>query len=156
MLTTFSSNLKLWNIGSQTQVPLPVLVPVPVSVPASNAALNPALSNTVSILDSITDVNNIEPQVKFWNTNSNGNVNAGMRSKVVVENRTRGPNQSEKTSKNGKSIKAKFSALLSTKWEKTLWVTNRFTCLNNKIKLDWLTLSLNSSKIKCKTLFLLS
>ena len=33
-------------------------------------------------------------------------------------------------------------------------LTNRLTCLNNKIELDWLNLSLNSFKIHCKQKFL--
>ena len=33
-------------------------------------------------------------------------------------------------------------------------MTNRLTCINNKIELDWLNLSLNAFKLKCKSIFL--
>ena len=33
-------------------------------------------------------------------------------------------------------------------------MTNRFSCINNKIELHWLNLSLNAFKMKGKTLFL--
>ena len=34
-------------------------------------------------------------------------------------------------------------------------LVNRFTCINNKIMLDWLNLSLITFKLKCKELFIM-
>ena len=35
-------------------------------------------------------------------------------------------------------------------------MTNRLTCINNKVELNWLNLSLVAFKLKCKALFYLS
>ena len=54
---------------------------------------------------------------------------------------------------NGRVNKFLISSTSQTKVGKNI-LTNRLVCINNKISLDWLNLSLTAFKLKCKSLFL--
>ena len=55
---------------------------------------------------------------------------------------------------NSRNIKANFCNLSTYKIGKN-FITNRLTIINNKIPYEWLNMSLNTFKLKCKSLFLL-